>query len=99
LYDRFSEVSEIFHPFRPILWADTAGFGPEAICVEITMPIQFPQFLGFNLPNREIQKNAICPAVMMGKIATAAILYRFFLDLMWLICYKLVDRTSEICGF
>ncbi len=39
----FSVVLKPSHPYRPVLGLDTAGFGPMACRVEMSMPFKLPQ--------------------------------------------------------
>lgn len=65
LYDGrlFLVVLEIFHPLRPVTRSYMRA-GPWPIRVELSMPLQCPQFLKSYLPNRVICEKTIDIAPM-----------------------------------
>ncbi len=59
-WDVFLVVLEPSHPLRPVGRLDPAGFSPRVAYVKASMPLKSPQLLKPNLPDGEIQKNAVC---------------------------------------
>lgn len=60
----FSVVLEMPHPFGPIFRLHAAGLGPTIRRVELAMPLQGPQFLESDLPNRPIQEQAVYATIV-----------------------------------
>ena len=59
-----SVVSEAPHPLGPIFSVGVAGFGPDAVRVEVSMPLERPQFLEADPSHGKIQKHAVNVSVV-----------------------------------